>query len=184
MATRLYTLADLLRGYRRDDPGSFVRSADYRKLIGLMAAGGPAPSTRSVAMAQARHDAGIGWALREHIAARRPCMVAIMGGHGLARDAAAYRTIAGLARELTRRGYRVVTGGGPGAMEAAHLGAWFANASDVVFASATAAIAETPRLPANLEQLFDTRTAALREDRTDLIEGPPPGRIRPWRRGT
>lgn len=32
-----------------------------------------------------------------------------------------------ISRELTVRGFFMVSGGGPGAMEATHLGAWFAT---------------------------------------------------------
>lgn len=32
-----------------------------------------------------------------------------------------------ISRELTVRGFFMVSGGGPGAMEATHLGAWFST---------------------------------------------------------
>jgi predicted Rossmann-fold nucleotide-binding protein len=42
-------------------------------------------------------------------------------------DDSVYTRIALLAWKLTNEGYLLVTGGGPGAMEATHLGAWFAT---------------------------------------------------------
>ena len=54
-----------------------------------------------------------------------PRIVGIMGGHSLLRTDRAYIAVARLALTLTQRGFLVVTGGGPGAMEAAHLGAAF-----------------------------------------------------------
>ena len=57
-------------------------------------------------------------------------LVGIMGGHGLLRTDAAYRKIARISKQLTEAGYLMISGGGPGAMEATHLGAWFADRTD------------------------------------------------------
>ncbi len=53
-----------------------------------------------------------------------------MGGHSTTRTDAAYRSVAELGRSITRAGWHLATGGGPGAMEAANLGAWLAAYPD------------------------------------------------------
>lgn len=50
-------------------------------------------------------------------------VVGIMGGHALSRDSADYAAAAALGHTLAHAGRVVLTGGGPGAMEAANLGA-------------------------------------------------------------
>ncbi len=87
----------------------------------------PAPILE--ALAQRIHDHAIDDALNAYLAHHEK-VVAIMGGHSLHRDQEIYRTVAIVARALTRAGYLVVTGGGPGAMEAGNLGAWFAAHDD------------------------------------------------------
>jgi predicted Rossmann-fold nucleotide-binding protein len=71
-------------------------------------------------------------------------VVAIMGGHSMLRGQPDYRTVAALARELTRRGFFMVSGGGPGAMEATHVGAWFARRSEAEFDEALTLLAKAP----------------------------------------
>lgn len=82
-------------------------------------------------LARRMHDNAVTNALFEFLA-KYPAdkVVAIMGGHKVARTDEQYRTVAMISKTLTEKGYLMVSGGGPGAMEATHLGAWLADAKD------------------------------------------------------
>lgn len=69
--------------------------------------------------------------------------VGVMGGHRTSRDAPGYGDAVRLGRELARRGHTVLTGGGPGAMEAVNLGAAFTG-SDGELDDALALLAAHP----------------------------------------
>ena len=81
--------------------------------------------TVDVSLAQALHDHAVDDALRGMV--RDHDLVGVMGGHSLPRGSKEYTAAAHLARELAASGLTVATGGGPGAMEAANLGAYFAE---------------------------------------------------------
>ncbi len=75
-------------------------------------------------LAQALHDHFVSDALLEIVTS--PGMgVGIMGGHNIGRGTPEYDQAALLGRGLADAGHLVMTGGGPGAMEAANLGASF-----------------------------------------------------------
>jgi predicted Rossmann-fold nucleotide-binding protein len=66
--------------------------------------------------------------------------IGVMGGHKLTRDDPAYAAAAHLGRQLAAQGRAVITGGGPGAMEAVNLGAALTgSAADLDAAVATLA---------------------------------------------
>ena len=52
--------------------------------------------------------------------------------------------MARISRALTRRGFLMTSGGGPGAMEATHVGAWFAHFDDAEMSEAIAVLARRP----------------------------------------
>jgi predicted Rossmann-fold nucleotide-binding protein len=70
---------------------------------------------------KAIHDDSISDALDEWVAGRR--VVGVMGGHAEPRGTSGYAAAARLGQALASAGMVVATGGGPGAMEAANLGA-------------------------------------------------------------
>jgi predicted Rossmann-fold nucleotide-binding protein len=70
--------------------------------------------------------------------------VGIMGGHGTSRLDASYRQVSEIARSLTRKGYFVMSGGGPGIMEAANLGAWLADYPDDALTEALGMLSVAP----------------------------------------
>ena len=72
-------------------------------------------------LVRAIHDDSVTDELDEFVAGRS--VVGVMGGHALHRHSAAYAAAADLGHALAEAGHLVATGGGPGAMEAANLGA-------------------------------------------------------------
>ncbi len=121
----LYTSAALLGGLDPTDPLSYTRTLDARMYLDAVRAGLRSPTDPMVARNRALHDVAITAALRSALGAHR--VVAVMGGHALPRHDPGYRMAAELAATLTRKGFLVLSGGGPGAMEATHLGARLAH---------------------------------------------------------
>jgi predicted Rossmann-fold nucleotide-binding protein len=128
---RLYTVEELYRDYNPQSPGSYQQTPDYRIFDYFTKKGRYYPDTIYETLAQKLHDHSITDALMdilERINEKR--IVAIMGGHGLKRSYVDYRKVASISKTLVERGYFLLSGGGPGAMEATHLGAWMAGRPD------------------------------------------------------
>lgn len=125
---QLYTADDLAAGFAE---GGFDAMCDSRVYQHFRAHGGATPEVRE-ALTQRLHDHGIDNALagtiRAWVAEHGPeSVVGVMGGHAVLRGAPAYRQTAVLGWELARAGRLVITGGGPGVMEAANLGAYLSR---------------------------------------------------------
>jgi len=141
---RLYTSADLMRGYDgRDFEASAADQHIYRDFLGTR-------DRRSIVdeLAQRLHDHSLGAALEGHLAEcarnfpRR--IVGIMGGHQSPRDSEWFRAVALLAHRLARLGFLVLTGGGPGAMEAGNLGAFLAPHDEAAVDEGVGMLGEHP----------------------------------------
>jgi len=137
----LYTPDELFAGYDGSLDG-YQKTFDHRVHRHYVATGRQFPQSIAESLARRLHDHAMTDALNEAIAGQP--VVAVMGGHGLERAEPEYRTVARLARTLTRAGYLMVSGGGPGAMEATHLGAWFAHHSSADLDQAIALIGVRP----------------------------------------
>ncbi|MER6785011.1 Rossmann fold nucleotide-binding protein [Streptomyces sp. NPDC000658] len=94
-------------------------------------------------MLRSIHDDAVSDALDELLAGER--VVGVMGGHAMARGTEEYAGAARLGRELARTGLTVATGGGPGAMEAANLGAYAAPFDAGMLTEALRILAKAPK---------------------------------------
>jgi predicted Rossmann-fold nucleotide-binding protein len=98
-------------------------------------------------LASALHDHAIGDALEEFLGSdvfSGRTVVGVMGGHASQRGSEGFAQAAALGRLLAQSGRVVATGGGPGAMEAANLGAYLSGFPDADVEDALAGLASVP----------------------------------------
>ncbi|OAV44955.1 LOG family protein [Lewinella sp. 4G2] len=126
---QLYTWQELMEGYTRKVDNS-VDLHIYQHYENSKRC----PSINE-ALWQRIHDFSIDEGLRRLLdftpagLPKRKC-VGIMGGHGTARTSPDYEKTLRTAKLLTENGYFIASGGGPGIMEAANLGAYLAGRSE------------------------------------------------------
>ncbi len=123
----LYTREELFEGFRADSLESRHQTLDHRIYEQYLAHGKDMPDSIHTSLMRRLHDHSITDALQEALEGKK--VVAIMGGHGIERRDTTYKKVALIARTLTQNGFLMVSGGGPGVMEATHLGAYFAALS-------------------------------------------------------
>lgn len=128
---RLYTYKDLYEGYDHHNEESFEHCFDTKVYRHYISYGKLRGKDVRETLARSLHDHFISRAIYHLLDCYDEKMVVgVMGGHAKRRDDPGYRQIVFLSKKLTEMGRLMVTGGGPGAMEATHLGAWMAGRSE------------------------------------------------------
>ncbi len=141
---KLYTAATLYAGYDYRCPDTFEQCYDTRIYRHYMKCGKQAADI-SETLARSLHDHSMSDALHDFLSRYdERKVVAVMGGHALLRTDENYRKVVLIAKHLAEQGYLMLTGGGPGAMEAAHLGVWLAGRNDAVVDDALMLIDHAP----------------------------------------
>ena len=157
--TKLYNAGSLLGGFDPNSPdASYRKTYDWTAYLVSMDPKTKLPLadlSADAVMFERLHDYSIEYALREFLqpaSGAPPKVVAIMGGHERQRaefDGPAdspYMQIALLAWRLAQSGFTIATGGGPGAMEAGNLGAWFAGRPEEELRAAVRMLAAVPTI--------------------------------------
>ncbi len=150
----LYTVGELFDGFDPSDPDGYSKSYDQRVHRQYLEQG-TSPRAFNTSLARRLHDHSITEALDDALVdANAPGddegaislrkVVAIMGGHSMERSEPMYGSVARISRELTRRNFLMISGGGPGAMEATHLGAFLASRPDDDLEQALAVLRPRP----------------------------------------
>ena len=140
----LYTPQELFDVFDPGDPTSAARCLDARVARHVVETDRNYPPPAEL-WARTLHDYRVRKAMYRFLTGfERDRVVGVMGGHALLRTDGAYRQVAELAKALTERGYLMISGGGPGAMEATHLGAWLAGCTPAEVEAALAVLAEAP----------------------------------------
>ena len=142
--THLYKACELFDTFDVNNPASLADCYDTR-VVKHLDETGVTPESPLEMWARSLHDYRIrkalylflGWFEANNI-------VGVMGGHSLRRTDATYRQVVDLAKSLTERGRVLMSGGGPGAMEATHLGAWLAGRTVADVEEALAILADAP----------------------------------------
>lgn len=122
-------------------PAELYDTVDYTGSFDARSYAWSRETGREALLARALHDHGIDTALAAWAASRN--LVGVMGGHAAERGSVEYAAAARLGHGLAAR-FTVATGGGPGAMEAANLGAWMAERSHEQLDQALAVVAGVP----------------------------------------
>jgi len=144
----LYTSAELSAGFDPNEPKSLAEMADFRTFRYFVINGRATPEHPYAGMMEALHDNSILQAMFAFLGGRNR-IAAIMGGHREIRGSANYRNVAILGKRLSEAGFLMASGGGPGAMEATHLGALLKGEPDTSLDEAIKILATAATLPHN-----------------------------------
>ncbi|GAA4695319.1 Rossmann fold nucleotide-binding protein [Nocardioides nanhaiensis] len=147
--TTLYTAAELY------DDADYPRTLDARAY-----AWSQHLHTAEDELAVTLHDHAVDAALAAWVAPRR--LVGVMGGHAAQRGQPAYDDAARLGRALAAHA-TVATGGGPGAMEAANLGAALSHLPPAALDDATSQLAQVPSFEPSVAAWVRTAQEVLRQ---------------------
>ena len=141
---QLYTPSTLYAGFDYRNAATFEQCYDTRIYKRYMLKGKQAADIAET-LARSLHDHSMSDALHDFLSHyNERSVVAVMGGHALLRTDANYRKVVLIAKHLAEQGCLMVTGGGPGAMEAAHLGVWLAGRHDSDVDDALMLLAQSP----------------------------------------
>ncbi len=140
---KLYSCHELMEGYSEENDNS----TDYR-IYQHFSKSRFNPGIQE-ALTQRIHDHAIDHALRKDFTYNNQGMtekkgVGIMGGHGALRTDPYYEKVTRTAKLITEAGYYVVSGGGPGIMEAANLGAWLGGQPESSVVEALSILSKAP----------------------------------------
>jgi len=125
--SQLYDATTLYNAYNPEDDTSINNCYDSKVYQRFLATGKRADNINET-LARTLHDHSMSDAMHDFLANySEEDIVAIMGGHALLRSDKHYRDIVYIAKVLTEKGKIIISGGGPGAMEASHVGAWMAG---------------------------------------------------------
>ena len=125
----LYDAKELYHGYAPSDESTFKTCYDSRVYSHFLSTGKQATSIGE-SLARTLHDHGIHRAIDDFFTTHdNNLCIGIMGGHAQLRTEKMFREIVFISKRLTEMGFYMLSGGGPGAMEATHLGAWMAGRS-------------------------------------------------------
>ena len=140
---QLYNKNTLYKGFDYKNPATYLNTLD--KIVYDYFQHTLERNSIRDSLAQRLHDHSITDTMHEFISnydERR--LVAIMGGHKVKRTDDMYIQIARLSKTLTENGYLMLSGGGPGAMEATHFGAWMAGRAADELIKAAEILSEAP----------------------------------------
>ena len=141
---RLYTKDDLYKGYQIGHPETYADTFDQKVYRHYIKTGKNAKDIKET-LARRLHDHAMTDALDDFLSHyNEKNIVAFMGGHSLPRTDPSYKQIAFISKQLTEMGYLMTSGGGPGAMEATHLGAWFAGKPNQELSESIAFLSQAP----------------------------------------
>jgi len=141
---KLYNASSLYNNYELGNPDSYENTHDKLVYNHYIKTGKESHDIKETT-ARWLHDHAITDALYDFLEDYdEKRVVAIMGGHSLSRADQNFLEVAKISKTLTEKGFLMISGGGPGAMEATHVGAWFAGKQDLDLEKAVEILAKAP----------------------------------------
>ena len=159
----LYDICELYSGFDPGQPATLRRTFDSQVYRWTRQGDGCQPRALAPGevIAARLHDTAMDRHVADFLVPTRQVTVGFMGGHDIGRGEGAFAAVARIARELRRREFMIVTGGGPGLMEAANFGAFMAPFSDPAFDDGLEGLAASPTYGGDLTRDPADRSAWL-----------------------